>query len=101
MKFGWKVLIPASLLWIMIVASLRVIQQNGASRSVALSFALGIVLIVMAISSFYEKSQKQARKPLPAGEAPDFPVPSLPGVSSFSASTRTHTSMETAGENNE
>jgi NADH-quinone oxidoreductase subunit H len=105
MKFGWKVLIPVSLLWIMIVASLRVIQQNGASRTVAISFALGIVLIVMAISSFYEKSKIAARKPLPVGEAPNFPLPQLPGVQSFSASSRSHTSsqasVETAGENNE
>jgi NADH-quinone oxidoreductase subunit H len=105
MKFGWKVLIPVSLLWIMIVASLRVIQQNGASRTVAISFALGIVLIVMAISSFYEKSKIAARKPLPAGEAPNFPLPQLPGVKSYSASSRSHTSsqasVETAGENNE
>jgi len=105
MKFGWKVLIPVSLLWIMIVASLRVIQQEGASRTVAIAFALGIVLIVMAISSFFEKSKNEARKPLPAGEAPNFPLPQLPGVASFSASTRSHTSsqasVETAGENNE
>ena len=92
MKFGWKVLIPASLLWIMIVASLRVIQQNGASRTVALAFALGIVIIVMAISSVFEKSKKEARKPLPEGEAPNFPLPQLPGVSSFNASTKAHTS---------
>jgi NADH-quinone oxidoreductase subunit H len=105
MKFGWKVLIPVSLLWIMIVASLRVIQQNGASRTIAIAFALGIVLIVMAISSLFEKSKQQARKPLPAGEAPNFPLPQLPGVASFSASSRSHTSsqasVETAGENNE
>jgi NADH-quinone oxidoreductase subunit H len=92
MKFGWKVLIPASLLWIMIVASLRVIQQNGASRTVALAFALGIVVIIMAISSLFEKSKNESRKPLPAGEAPDFPLPQLPGVSSFNASSQAHTS---------
>jgi NADH-quinone oxidoreductase subunit H len=105
MKFGWKVLIPVSLLWIMIVASLRVIQQEGASRTVAIAFALGIVLIVMAISSLFEKSKNESRKPLPAGEAPNFPLPQLPGVASFSASSRSHTSsqasVETAGENNE
>ena len=106
MKFGWKVLIPVSLLWIMIVASLRLIQQNGASRAVALAFALGVVIIVMAISSLFEKSQKKARKPLPEGDAPDFPVPSLPGVSSFSATTSSHvsgsqTSEKIAGEDNE
>jgi NADH-quinone oxidoreductase subunit H len=102
MKFGWKVLIPASLVWIMIVASLRVIQQNGASRTVALAFALGIVIIVMAISTVFEKSKAEARKPLPEGEAPDFPLPQLPGVSSFNASTQTHSSQaHTSGGTNE
>jgi NADH-quinone oxidoreductase subunit H len=92
MKFGWKVLIPVSLIWILIVASLRVVQQNGASRTVALAFALGIVIIVMAISSLFEKSKKEARKPLPEGAAPDFPLPQLPGVTSFNASAKAHTS---------
>jgi len=91
MKFGWKVLIPASLLWIMIVATLRVIQQEGASRIVALAFALGVVIIVMAISSVFEKSKKKSREPQPVGEAPDFPIPSLPGVGSFNASTQART----------
>jgi NADH-quinone oxidoreductase subunit H len=102
MKFGWKVLIPVSLIWILIVASLRVIQQNGASRTVALAFAVGIVVIVMAISSLFEKSKNQARKPLPAGAAPDFPLPQLPGVSSFNASTQSHSSQaHTSGEAHE
>jgi NADH-quinone oxidoreductase subunit H len=92
MKFGWKVLIPVSLIWIMIVASLRVIQQNGASRTMAIAFALGVVVIVMAISSLFEKSKNEARKPLPEGEAPNFPLPQLPGVTSFNASAKAHTS---------
>jgi NADH-quinone oxidoreductase subunit H len=102
MKFGWKVLIPVSLIWILIVASLRVIQQNGASRTVALAFALGIVVIVMAISSLFEKSKNEARKPQPVGAAPDFPLPQLPGVSSFNASTQSHSSQaHTSGEAHE
>ena len=91
MKFGWKVLIPASLLWIMIVASLRVIQQQGASRGIALAFAVGVVIIVMAISTFFEKSKKKSREPQPVGEAPDFPIPSLPGVGSFNATSQART----------
>ena len=96
MKFGWKVLIPVSLLWIMIVATLRVIQQQGASRIVALSFAVGIVLIVMAITSAFEKSKEKSRAPLPVGDAPEFPIPSLPGVKSLNASRESST-----GDNNE
>jgi NADH-quinone oxidoreductase subunit H len=91
MKFGWKVLIPASLLWIMIVAALRLIQNEGASRSVAIAFAAGIVLIVMAISAVADKAKTKARTPLPQPPAPDFPIPSLPGVTSINAQSQTIT----------
>jgi NADH-quinone oxidoreductase subunit H len=91
MKFGWKVLIPVSLLWILVVATLRVIQQEGASRIVTLSFAVGIVLIVLAITSVFEKSIEKSRAPQPVGEAPDFPIPSLPGVTSLNASRQIST----------
>ena len=86
MKFGWKVLIPVSLVWILVVATLRVLQQEGASRTVVVAFAVGIVLIVMAISSLADRGKQKSRAPLPEGEAPDFPVPSLPNASSLSVS---------------
>jgi NADH-quinone oxidoreductase subunit H len=86
MKFGWKVLIPVSLIWILVVATLRVLQQEGASRIVVVAFAVGIVLIVMAISSLADRGKQKSRAPLPEGEAPDFPVPSLPNASSLSVS---------------
>ncbi|CAM8642703.1 NADH-quinone oxidoreductase subunit NuoH [Candidatus Planktophila dulcis] len=87
MKFGWKVLIPVSLIWILIVASLRVLQQEGAPRSAILAFAAGVVIIVMAISSLAERNKEKVRSAdLPLGEAPDFPVPSLPNVQSINVS---------------
>jgi NADH-quinone oxidoreductase subunit H len=88
MKFGWKVLIPTSLIWILTVATLRVIQQQGASRTVIMAFALGLVLIALAISSLYERSKAKSQEDLPEGSAPDFPVPSLPGVSSLNVSAK-------------
>ncbi|CAB4531320.1 unannotated protein [freshwater metagenome] len=86
MKFGWKVLIPVSLVWILVVATLRVLQQQGANRAVIIAFAGGVVLIVMTISSLTDRSKKKAREPLPEGEAPNFPVPSLPHVNSVNVS---------------
>ena len=87
MKFGWKVLIPVSLIWILIVASLRVLQQEGAPRSAILAFAAGVVIIVMAMSSLVERNKEKVRSAdLPMGEAPDFPVPSLPNVQSINVS---------------
>lgn len=79
MKFGWKVLIPASLAWIMIVATMRVMSLRGTSRAGVLGFAAGIVLIVLVGSFFYDASKKRA---VPESEieipAPTFPVPAIP-----------------------
>ena len=89
MKFGWKVLIPASLIWILTVATLRVIQQEGASRTVLIAFVLVLVLIGFAITSLFERSKKKSEEPMTQSDAPDFPVPSLPGVSSINVSAQT------------
>ncbi|ASY16410.1 NADH-quinone oxidoreductase subunit H [Candidatus Planktophila sulfonica] len=87
MKFGWKVLIPVSLIWILIVATLRVLQQEGASRSAIIAFATGVVILVMAASSLFERNKEKVRAiDLPEGEAPNFPVPSLPQVQSINVS---------------
>jgi NADH-quinone oxidoreductase subunit H len=87
MKFGWKVLIPVSLVWILIVAALRVLQQEGAPRSAILAFAVGVVIIVMAISSMIERNKVKVRSAdLSEGEAPNFPIPSLPQVQSINVS---------------
>jgi NADH-quinone oxidoreductase subunit H len=88
MKLGWKVLIPVSLIWILVVATLRVLQQEGVSRTVVVAFAVGVVLLVMAISSMVDRGKQKSRAPLPEGEAPDFPVPSLPNASSLSVSAK-------------
>jgi NADH-quinone oxidoreductase subunit H len=87
MKFGWKVLIPVSLVWILIVATLRVLQQQNASRAVIVAFAAGVVIVVMAISSLVDRKKQQVRTTvLPEGETPNFPVPSLPNVQSINVS---------------
>ena len=78
MKFGWKVLIPVSLAWILIVATLRLLQQEGAARSTLIAFAVGVVILVMATTTALDRNKTKARLPLPEGEAPNFPVPSLP-----------------------
>ena len=81
MKFGWKVLIPFSLLWIMIVSTLRVLSQQGAPRAVLIGFSFGIVLLVLAGSTIFESSMKRRALEDALGDvpAPSFPVPSIPG----------------------
>ena len=79
MKFGWKVLIPANLFWIMIVATMRVLSLRGASRVSVLIFASAVVLIVLVANILFDASRKRV-KSVPSVEIPEpnFPVPEIP-----------------------
>ncbi len=83
MKFGWKVLIPVSLLWIMVVATLRVLSQQGASRSAVIGFTFGVALLVLAGSSLMESAKNRRAREDALGEVsiPSFPVPAMPSKS--------------------
>jgi NADH-quinone oxidoreductase subunit H len=79
MKFGWKVLIPVSLFWIMIVSTLRVLSLRGASRLVVVAFASGIVLIVLLISMAFDSAKKREEStPEMDLQVPSFAVPNMP-----------------------
>jgi NADH-quinone oxidoreductase subunit H len=80
MKFGWKVLIPASLAWIMVVATLRVMTQQGSSQFLIASFIFAVVLIYFAVSAAVEKSKLKLKAQSQEFDvaAPDFPVPEIP-----------------------
>jgi NADH-quinone oxidoreductase subunit H len=89
MQFGWKVLIPVSLAWIMIVATLRVLSLNGAPRTATVAFASGVVLLVMLVNFGFENA-KNKKKNAPVAEVsePEFAVPQLPiKVSTINVST--------------
>jgi NADH-quinone oxidoreductase subunit H len=79
MQFGWKVLIPVSLLWILVVATLRIISTTSQSRPVTFAFAGVVVLIVLGISTAFESSKKKRDSAVhPEAAEPSFAVPSLP-----------------------
>lgn len=82
MKFGWKVLIPVSLLWILVVATLRVMSARGEPRSVIAAFTFGVVLLIMAASSLYERSVRNTSiDQIPdSSTEPSFPVPHVAGI---------------------
>ncbi|KGA14600.1 NADH:ubiquinone oxidoreductase subunit H [freshwater metagenome] len=93
MQFGWKVLIPVSILWILVVATLRVLSLQGAPRSVVIAFATTVVVLIMAVNIGFENSKKKKEDAVADGdnkEAPSFAVPSLPmEVSSINVSKNT------------
>jgi NADH-quinone oxidoreductase subunit H len=90
MKFGWKILIPASVLWIVVVATLRALSINGAPAQAMIGVTAGIVLILVAISALYdrEKNRREAAQAALVVPPVDFPVPQIPlSVSSRSVSS--------------
>jgi NADH-quinone oxidoreductase subunit H len=81
MQFGWKVLIPASILWILIVATLRVLSLENAPTAVVIAFASTVIFIIMAINVGFENVKKKKESAVPDGDnksVPNFAVPSLP-----------------------
>ncbi len=91
MKFGWKVLIPVSIAWILIVAVARYLRSTGGLESRNLLFAASAVLFLIVIVSYAfdlrrKKSDEEeaARLVLEADQEFDpfaggFPVPPMPG----------------------
>ncbi|MEY9857441.1 NADH-quinone oxidoreductase subunit H [Catenulispora sp. GAS73] len=91
MKLGWKVLIPASLVWLLAVAVVRTLKNQGDLDRSHLIYILGPVAAVVVIAwivselryrqtSALEKAEEaaEAAKPFdPMGGG--FPVPPLPG----------------------
>jgi NADH-quinone oxidoreductase subunit H len=85
MKLGWKVLIPANLLWIMAEASIKVLDRKQ------LIYGIVIVAIVVIAGSFvYDSADQKKRHEREAEEelaalapfdpyAGGFPVPPMPG----------------------
>lgn len=79
MQFGWKVLIPVSIVWILIVATLRVMSLQGASRLMVVAFASFVVLLVMVVNIAFDNAKKK-KESIVFNDAttPNFPIPELP-----------------------
>lgn len=91
MNLGWKVLIPANLLWITMLALFRGAEVNGWSRtSPAFLTGVGVVLAIMIVAIWMSGGEDIEADEAPLGaDDPDFdafaggyPVPPMPGTSS-------------------
>ena len=57
MKLGWKVLIPISLVWILLVATIRTMNEQATSRRDTFTYiAIGLVVLFL-IASFWPKKK--------------------------------------------
>src|SRR4051794_17457039 len=82
MAFGWKRLIPFSLLWIMAVAAIRTTSLDGGVDRKYLLIALGVAVVlflaVFFVGDAATGSDEEARDPTPQGFDGGFPVPPMP-----------------------
>jgi NADH-quinone oxidoreductase subunit H len=80
MALGWKILIPASLGWIVLVATVRALGREAEFNRTYLLVAAGIVALIAVITMFLPQKEEETA---PAGTAPEefdafaggYPVP--------------------------
>jgi NADH-quinone oxidoreductase subunit H len=83
MHFGWKRLIPFSLLWIMAVATIRTIDNNGGFDRTYLYAAIAVCLALIVVLFFVEEKQQSDADAAEEAAAFDafaggYPVPPMP-----------------------
>ena len=91
MKFGWKVLIPVSIVWIMIVATARALRNDVTISNREILFGGAIIIVILLLGSWAISVRQERRYRAEAAEAEatlaaefdpmagGFPVPPMPG----------------------
>ena len=93
MRFGWKILIPVSIVWIVIVSVARLMRDDVSLSTTEILITGAVVIVVLLVGSWLIQSRQDRRQrerdeseaaaaaapfdPMAAG----FPVPPLPGQS--------------------
>jgi NADH-quinone oxidoreductase subunit H len=91
MRFGWKVLIPVSIAWIMIVATAKALRNDVTLSNTEILAGGAIIIVILLVGSWIIQSRQdkqaaaEAEAEAEAAHAPfnamagGFPVPPLPG----------------------
>jgi NADH-quinone oxidoreductase subunit H len=89
MAFGWKVLIPVAVLWLLVVAVFRQLRNAGdLDRAHAVPIGIGIAALFLLLVVALEVRERNQIRRTPPSAAPafepmagGFPVPPMPGQS--------------------
>ncbi len=83
MKLGWKILIPFSLVWLMVVASFRQLSNSGHSRIQSVAYVGIPIALIFLVGSFIveNKQVQEAEETVPAPARSRHPIPVLTGAS--------------------
>jgi NADH-quinone oxidoreductase subunit H len=102
MAFGWKRLIPLSLVWIVAVATIRSVSLNGGFGRTQLLIGIGI-LVVLFLVLFFVGDSRETEDAEPADAEVDpyaggFPVPPMPAGGAVRGAARLPTFGTGAGD---
>jgi NADH-quinone oxidoreductase subunit H len=78
MALGWKVLIPASLVWLMIVAAFRQLTNEGRTRFETLAYVgIPLAVVVLIVSFLTENRNVEEERESVLEPVGDYPMPVL------------------------
>ncbi|HWB66705.1 MAG TPA: NADH-quinone oxidoreductase subunit NuoH [Mycobacteriales bacterium] len=105
MRLGWKILIPASLVWIMVVAAFRELTDEGHTRLQTLAYVGIPVAILVLVWSFITEARAARKARELEAEAEEagaagvgsYPIPSLAGMAALDV-TATRSATQPAPE---
>jgi NADH-quinone oxidoreductase subunit H len=84
MKFGWRVLIPVSIIWILVIATLKGVQNEYQVDLRTTLIWVAVILLVLSAFAFVLDVRRGTREAVEAvpefdAYAGGYPVPPLPG----------------------
>lgn len=79
MKLGWKVLIPVSVVWLMLVATVRALRNENIAFSNIVLYVAGAVLALLLLSFLVDVFRDKKAKEAGAGAAGERPFDPMAG----------------------
>ncbi|QWF79838.1 NADH-quinone oxidoreductase subunit H [Amycolatopsis sp. CA-230715] len=77
MKLGWKVLVPANLVWIMVIATVRALQNSGGFSTSKGLIIGGVVLVVIVLLALLLPEKEVRDTDAVPVTGSDYPLPPL------------------------
>ncbi|KMV16779.1 NADH-quinone oxidoreductase subunit H [Mycolicibacterium conceptionense] len=80
MVLGWKVLIPVSLAWIMVVAVTHSLREHGYHNWATGLVTTAVIVVAVLAAALWKTLRGRAIQPIPEQSAGAYPVPPLPNA---------------------
>lgn len=81
MALGWKVLIPVSLVWIMVVAITHSLREQGYHNWASGLVTAAVAVVAVLAAALWKSLRGRTVQPIPEQSVGAYPVPPLPNVS--------------------